>query len=585
MINNDFRFLNNGLLIPTPKGGYADQPSLVALSDGTLVCCVTTGAPIEGARGTYLSLLRSKDGGKTWCEPYTIEDVAWESSYGVLITDKNERLYCFYDHNLDHYVDIECGWHRVDMGGHFCMRYSDDGGITWSERRVIDIRFTDIDKNYPFIFVNGKQYRWFWNMARPFFNGDDFYLSMARPYMPGFLMGVDMSPNYVVERPVKKTGTIRGILLRSRGLASDPDAPFETLPEGELELLPLPGDRVTEEQCCVRLSDGTLYVISRTTSGYPACFISRDDGNTFTPAFIPQHIGGMPVKHPRAANLIWKTEEGKYIYWFHNAGSGEYENRNPAWICPCYEADTPEGKTLEFGQPEILFYHPSPKMTFSYPDLVMVDGHYAISETQKQIARLHIMPDEFMNKVFDQDKHNYRLNGISKEALVASGLPKQVYVKQNKNDLEDWGEVVPSAGTTLVFEGAFSEGESILSAVDRDGNGLSVDLDTEGRIICYMGSTIANFTLKSSIKIADGKKHHFVWINDGAAKVSYLVIDGIFDNGGKEKICGWCHIPSQIPKIDAVKAVSVSENTQRLELIDRFVYTADAIADYRASGI
>ena len=87
MINNDFRFLNNGLLIPTPKGGYADQPSLVALSDGTLVCCVTTGAPIEGARGTYLSLLRSKDGGKTWGEPYTVEDVAWESSYGVLVTD------------------------------------------------------------------------------------------------------------------------------------------------------------------------------------------------------------------------------------------------------------------------------------------------------------------------------------------------------------------------------------------------------------------------------------------------------------------------------------------------------------------
>ena len=293
----------------------------------------------------------------------------------------------------------------------------------------------------------------------------------------------------------------------------------------------------------------------------------------------------MPVKHPRAANLIWKTDEGKYIYWFHNAGSCEYENRNPAWICPCYEADTPEGKTLEFGQPEVLFYHPSPKMTFSYPDLVMVDGHYAISETQKQIARLHVMPDEFMSKVLDQDKHNYRLEGISKDELIASGLPKQIYIKQNKNDLEDWGEIVSGAGTSLIFEGVFSANEELFSAIDGSGNGLSVKLDGEGRILCYMGSTIANFTLQGSIKIADGKKHHFAWINDGASRVSYLVVDGIFDNGGKERICGWCYIPSQIDKIDAVKTATVSDSVERLELISRFVYTADAIADYRASGI
>ena len=583
MINRDFRFLNNGLLIPTPKGGYADQPSVVALTDGTLLCCVTTGAPIEGARGTYLALLRSTDNGKSWSEPFFVEDVEWESSYGILITDKNERLYCFYDHNLDHYIDIECGWHRVDMGGHFCMRYSDDGGFTWSERRLIDIRFTDIDKSYPFIFVNGKQYRWFWNMARPFFNGDDFYLTMARPYMPGFIMGVDMSPKYAVERPVKKTGTIRGVLLRSKGLAKNPDAAFETLPEGDMELMPLPGDNVTEEQCCVRLSDGTLFVISRTTSGHPACFISRDDGNTFTPAFIPTHIGGMPIKHPRAANLLWKTESGEYLYWFHNAGSGNYDNRNPAWICPCYEADTPEGKTLEFGQPEILFYHPSPEMTFSYPDLVMVDGHYAISETQKQIARLHIMPDDFMKKVLNQNKLSARLEGVSKEDLISTGMPKQTYIVQNKNDLEDWGEVVLNGGTSFVFEGSFRENDELLSATDANGNGFSVKIDADGKISCYAGSSIANFTLTSSVNVADGKKHHFVWINDASARVSYLVIDGIFDNGGEEKICGWRHIPSQINKIEAVKEVTVGDHVERLELLSRSLYTADAIADYRAS--
>jgi hypothetical protein len=403
--------------------------------------------------------------------------------------------------------------------------------------------------------------------------------------MPSFLMGEGMTPGYAVERPVKKTGTIRGVLLRSKGLAKDPDATFVTLPEGELELLPLPGDRVTEEQCCVRLSDGTLYVISRTTSGYPASFISRDNGNSFTPAFIPTHTGGLPVKHPRACNLIWTTEDGHYLYWFHNAGSKDYENRNPAWICPCYEIDTPEGKSLTFGQPEILFYHPSPRLTFSYPDLVMVDGHYAISETQKQIARLHILPDEFVAKILSQSTLSSRLDGISREEFLSNGLPKQIYLKQSKLDLEDWAEVVDGCGTSLILEGVFTAGETLLCAVDKHGNGIRIQLDDNGKLLCYAGNTMTNFTLSGTLPIADGKKHHIAWVNDCSARVSFLMIDGIFDNGGTEKISGWQFIPSMIDKIDAVKSVSVSDSVTRLTLLGRSILATDAVADWRtASG-
>ena len=46
MINNDPRFLRNGIEIPT-AGGYADQPSIIVLSDGTFVCATTCTYPIS----------------------------------------------------------------------------------------------------------------------------------------------------------------------------------------------------------------------------------------------------------------------------------------------------------------------------------------------------------------------------------------------------------------------------------------------------------------------------------------------------------------------------------------------------------
>lgn len=60
MINNDPRYINNGYEIPT-AGGYADQPSIVVLSDGTFVCATTTGKGEEGKKGQFVSVMRSKD--------------------------------------------------------------------------------------------------------------------------------------------------------------------------------------------------------------------------------------------------------------------------------------------------------------------------------------------------------------------------------------------------------------------------------------------------------------------------------------------------------------------------------------------
>ena len=571
MINNDSRFINNGTEIPT-AGGYADQPSIVVLSDGTFVCATTTGTGAEGAEGEYVSVMRSTDGGKTWSEGTLVEDTDWESSYAVLVTDRFDRIYCLYNYNLDHYKKSEFLSHRFDMGGTYCMKYSDDKGVTWSERIIVDVGVTDLDTRYPY-FPRGekeKQYRFMWNVARPFIDGDDLYVMVGKPFL-----GVKGLYNFE---------TSRGVLLVARGIVKDPHVPFITLPEGAGELLPRPGDRITEEHCCVKLSDGTLFCTSRTEKGYPLVFVSHDDGKSFTDGFIPKHVGGLPVKQPRAANFLWKLKSGKYLYWFHNVGNMGYDFRNPAWCAPAFEVDTENGKELIYGQPEILFYHTTgDRLSISYPDIVEYEGKLLITETQKQIARIHTVSDRLQSALLNQDTVCKKLEGVSMAELKESGLPVQQYSKRNQSDRTEWKEILENSGTTWIFEGTFNAGDNVISAFDRRRGGFKVEVTEDGTLSCFAAGEAANFTVESSVNVCDGKKHHIAWIMDNAACISYLVIDGIFDNGGNVTECGWRFIPPQLSVIRAVKDVKFGENVSDARLIPNSILTADAIGDYRAS--
>ncbi len=569
MINNDPRYINNGSEIPT-AGGYADQPSIVVLSDGTFVCATTTGKGEEGAKGQFVSVMRSEDGGKTWSEGALLEDPEWESAYAVLVADRFDRIYCLYNYNLDHYDIKEFGCYRLDMGGTYCMRFSDDGGLSWSERIIVDVGVTSLDNEYPYFPTGDKQYRFMWNVARPFIDGDDLYIMIGKPFLG-------------IKKLYENIETTRGVLLIARGIVKDPHTPFVTLPEGAKELMPRPGDRITEEHCCVKLSDGTLFVTSRTEKGYPLVFVSHNDGKNFTEGFIPKHVGGQSVKQPRAANFLWKLKCNKYLYWFHNAGNMGYDFRNPAWCSPAFEMDTPNGKELVYGQPEILFYHTGDRLSISYPDLIEYEGKLLITETQKQIARIHTVSDRLQNALLNQDTVCKRLDGISMEELKEKGVPMQQYSKINHADRDEWKEIPENSGTTWIFEGTFKKGDKVISAYDKSRGGFKAEVAEDGTLCCFASGENTNFTVESSINICDGKKHHVAWIMDTAACISYLVIDGIFDNGGEVFECGWRFIPRQLSFIRPVKSVEFGENVTNVKLIQSSILTYDAIGDWRAS--
>jgi hypothetical protein len=223
----------------------------------------------------------------------------------------------------------------------------------------------------------GGKVRYFWNVGRPFTHAGAAYVPLIK--VAGFGVGFMTRSE--------------GVLLRSPNLLTerDPQAiTWETLPEGDAGLRTPPGGGpIAEEQSYVPLSDGSFYANYRTVDGSPACAYSRDGGRSWSQPRYAAYADGRPIRHPRAANFTWKCANGKYLYWFHNHGGKSYEDRNPAWLCGGVEADSPAGKVIRWSQPEILLYSDDTFLRMSYPDLVEDAGRYFVTETEKQVARVH----------------------------------------------------------------------------------------------------------------------------------------------------------------------------------------------------
>src|SRR5690606_16614821 len=102
----------------------------------------------------------------------------------------------------------------------------------------------------------------------------------------------------------------------------------------------------------------------------------------------------------RACPAIWRTSDGRYLLWFHNNAVGTWEpgTRNPAWIAGGVEVDG----DIHWSQPEVLLYDQNPKVRMSYPDLIEQDGRFWISETQKDVARVHEIDGTLLEAMWKQ---------------------------------------------------------------------------------------------------------------------------------------------------------------------------------------
>ena len=567
----DFRDRTEGL--PIFQNGYVDQPYVVVMDDGGWLCVFTTNAGREGSGGQHIVSTVSRDQGRTWSSPVRIEEPTPESaSWAMPFKTKYGRVYVFYSYNGEkiHTLNEKTNI-REDVLGWYCFKFTDDQGKTWSKRHRLPVRLTDADLNNDW---NGKV-QIFWGIGKP--------IDLGRR---GMMFAFTKLGRYMLEDG-------EGWFIRCDNIHRERDPEklrWINLPEGQHGLRNPDFGSIQEEQNIVELSNGSLYCIYRTTMGHPAESYSTDGGRSWSLPQIPAYYTGQLIKHPRACIRIFKTSTGRYLLWQHVNGASDFIHRNPVWISGGIE----ENGRIKWTQPEILLYGPHPlKDAMSYPDLIEQDGRYWVTETNKVQALSHEIPAAFLESLWRQ----FNLKELATEGLVlkesGDNLMNRTF-NLSKDEQPSKG-----VGFTIDLEmelTGLGEGKVIFSSREKDGRGYWLEMASNRAVTFTMTDGVKTTTWSSDaglIRFAGTTQ--LTLIVDYRARIISYVINGMFNDGGKERIFGWGRLDTAMGSISTrtltlgdIRNGGVLRPANKISSFlyyDRPLMVTEAVGNHRARSI
>ncbi|MCD6339363.1 MAG: hypothetical protein J7M29_08320 [Verrucomicrobia bacterium] len=522
----DLRRFSNGYEIPSE--GYCDQPYIVVLPNGNWLCTLTTGKGREGQRGQHVVAAISKDQGRTWSKLINIEPADGpEASWVVPLLTPWGRIYAFYDYNGDNVGHGNPAFrhpsrgavYRADMLGWYCYRYSDDGGRAWSAKRYrLPMPLAECDRRNDW---RGR-IQIFWGIDKPKREGGAAFFAFTR-------LG-----RYILDEG-------EGWLYRSDNILSERNPErirWTLLPEGGRGIRNEAFGSVQEEHNLVPLGHNRLYCVYRTTMGFPCHAYSENGGRAWSkPEPMTYTPGGRVVRHPRACPKVWRTREGRYLFWFHNNGEKSYNvgrlygSRNIAWL----SAGRLVNGLLHWSQPEIVRYCANPLRGCSYPDLVEDGGRFFISATQKSEARVAPIDPQLLRDLWRQ----HELRQTAREGLALDRSPKA------ESGARSWEAPMPRL-PNLAQGGGFTvelwlrlpdatPGRVLLDSRSRSGGGLVAATGERNTVWLDMfdGRRRAGWDSDPHL-VTPNRLHHVVFIVDGGPKVILAVVDGRLCDRGRD---------------------------------------------------
>lgn len=559
----DPRNIRTGHVIPDE--GYCDQPYTVVTKDGNWLCTLTTGPGKEGDRRQHIVATVSADRGRSWSKLIDIEPFDGpEASWAMPLVTPAGRVYVFYTYNAENVRNWQGKPIRADTLGWYVYKFSDDHGRTWSKRRYrLPLSEAAVDRNNTF----GGRHQIFWGIGKPISVDDAVFFAFSR-------CGKHLIDNS------------EGWFFCSNNVLSEPDPKkieWELLPEGHVGLKAPEFGPVQAEQNIVALRDGTLYCMYRTVIGYPCHACSRDGGRTWT---RPEHAtytpAGRKMKNPRACPRIWRTKNGRFLFWYHNHSGTSWRPRNPAWIAGGIEQD---GR-IHWSQPEILLYDPDLEKGMSYPDLIEQDERYWITETQKTVARVHAIDPSLLEGLWTQGHVKQVTTTGLAASLAANEQPTTQIAMPRLPNLSTAG------GFTIDFWGSWADYSTervILDSRDNNGRGIALSITDGGtiRIELSDGRREAAWECDANL-LRPNKLSHVAVIVDGGPKVISFVVDGRLCDGGTARQYGWGRFPSDLGDVNEADTAGIMASStgalglKSLRIYSRSLRISEAVANYRA---
>jgi hypothetical protein len=257
----------------------------------------------------------------------------------------------------------------------------------------------------------------------------------------------------------------------------------------------------------------------------------------------------------------------------NNHSGKSYADRNPIWFCTAKETDSPDGKKLEFSQPEILLYNDDMTRRSSYPDLMeMDDGSLLYSETEKQTARMHRIPSSVIERVFNPapPPESDRLQDGEKLPILY--------------DREGGWEMITGKDTRCGFTielniAAGAHKGILLDNRTATGRGFAAWLNDEQKLEVLINDARSESHWASTETLDLKKENHAVIVIDGGPKTISMILNGQFDDGGEMRQFGFglFHRFFQSANGGAVRKASCVEC---YSLYRRALLTAEAVELY-----
>jgi len=282
--------------------------------DGSLMT-VWTQSTAEGRTDQRIVFARSANEGLTWSTPRIIAgadaDLASGKgmcSWGFPLVSKSGRIYVLYSRHIG--VNDVFSHTTGLMAG----IWSDDAGKTWSTEQTVPMPRTRWDNPDPAVPAN-----WLvWQKPERLSEGK---------YFAGFTRWV--SPKVLKPAHEKTWWTYPSVVSFLRFENIDDNPPVSKIEvqyfhSGDDALkVPLidhhPDVPLAQEPSLVKLPDGRLFCVLRTTTGSPWYSVSLDEGKTWlAPAVLRYADGGEPVRHPCSPCPIYPLACGGYMQLMHN---------------------------------------------------------------------------------------------------------------------------------------------------------------------------------------------------------------------------------------------------------------------------
>ena len=609
--------------------------------------CATHNPSEEGGKGESVYTAISKDRGETWGPTKKVFDAGDEQyAYSTMMKGANGRLYILYVQNYQNittYPNSTVRLPREDMMGGFFYRYSDNGGETWSDEAFqIEIPQTKIDRQNQW---NGTV-QLMWLVDKGFQIGNDAFVAFTK-------IGL-----YAVEPPTS------GWLLHSSNLQTETDpskVKWEVLPSNDDGIRSYNDDDVKKgcglnhvgNSACIsseshvislnRSNTNELYVVFRTDGGFLGSSRSLDGGKSFglphpsiSTQFAATHYAEpgsaaeqlvRPLKNPRGPitpivlpDYVKGEDSADVLMLYYNDGHvapasspevGVWTNRNPYWLIPGYIVEDGEGKTVEWGEPEIALYVPGAGLIKGrgpgYPDFVIERNDTAssgldlwITETQKQFARLHRVPDDFLYNLLYQRQSNRLPLGYTMELNSTNLKPgTNVTMPTSWPDLPLPDSEMNSNGLSWTFWiSGISKSDNVL--IDSKGLRVAIVNGTAMELSLNYGNVSYSFATDSQCVIGCSRMRHISvgFSVDAGSRVVTVFVDGVLCDGGPQSwgihplneadaraAQGWDMIPDALVALDESNSLVFSPSFQgtvhSARFYPRFLRTADLLGAWR----